>query len=149
MRMPSVLLQVRRRVELRARDELRAGGRGAQEGRRRDAAAVQRALPRRAGLRLQVSHLPPRSELPKHRSRLLPQQQIKKESSSQNPPNTETARNPLGMFPISLSSPAQQRRQDRWRRSAGRPLECQRAARTMLCVFVSIQKSNCAAATLL
>ena len=52
---PAVGVQVRRRVELRARHELRAGGRGAQEGRRRDEAAVQRALPRRGGLRLQVS----------------------------------------------------------------------------------------------
>ena len=52
---PAVGVQVRRRLELRARHELRAGGRDAQKGRRRDEAAVQRALPRRGGLRLQVS----------------------------------------------------------------------------------------------
>ena len=51
---PAVGVQVRRRLELRARHELRAGGRGAQAGRRRDEAAVQRALPRRGRLRLQV-----------------------------------------------------------------------------------------------
>ena len=37
---PAVGVQVRRRVELRARHEPRAGGRGAQEGRRRDEATV-------------------------------------------------------------------------------------------------------------